>query len=172
MPGGPALTPRVLSTVYRKIAAAEDMGGRHEDSLAAMRQAVAAEPNSLPVRLDLARQFARMHRVDEAVAEIVKATTGPDSDVTHWTDAAWLLWQIGRPTEMRALLDRYLARFPNDLEGRLDIGEFFFENNQPADAEKFFRSALAIDPTSPEAQAGMARIHALTPRPASNAGRE
>jgi tetratricopeptide (TPR) repeat protein len=163
MPGGPPLTPRVLSTVFRKIAAAQDMSGRHDEALASMRQAVADDPNSMLVRIDLARQFGRMHRTDEAVAEIMAATNGSDSDAEHWRVAAWLLWQIGRPVEMQTVLDRYLARFPKDLDGRLELGDFFLENNHPDIAEKFFRSALAVDPACAEALAGLARVQALSP---------
>jgi predicted Zn-dependent protease len=139
------------------------MSGRHDEALASMRQAVTDDPNSMLVRIDLARQLGRMHRIDEAVAEIMAATNGSDSDAEHWRVAAWLLWQIGRPVEMQTVLDRYLARFPKDLDGRLELGDFFLENNHPDIAEKFFRSALAVDPACAEALAGLARVQALSP---------
>jgi cytochrome c-type biogenesis protein CcmH/NrfG len=56
-----------------------------------------------------------------------------------------------------------LARFPKDLDGRLELGDFFLENNHPDIAEKFFRSALAVDPACAEALAGLARVQALSP---------
>jgi tetratricopeptide (TPR) repeat protein len=163
LPNGPELTPTALSTVYRKIAGAQDMSGRHEESLASMRQAVADDPNSMPVRIDLARELARMHRIDEAVAQVIAATNGSDANGAHWRDAAWLLWQIGRPAQMQEVLDEYLARFPGDLDGRLNIGAFFMENNRPEEAEKFFRAALVIDPNCPQALAELARLGSPSP---------
>jgi tetratricopeptide (TPR) repeat protein len=158
LPNGPRLTPLVLSTVYRKIAAAQDMSGRHEEALASMRQAVADDPNDMLVIIDLARQLARMHRTDEAVAQVMAATNISDPDAVHWRQGAWLLWEIGRPREMRQVLDEYLSRYPNDLDGRLQIAEFFLQNNHPEVAEKFFRAALVIDPDCPQALSGLTRL--------------
>ena len=64
---------------------------------------------------------------------------------------------------MQEVLDEYLARFPGDLDGRLNIGAFFMENNRPEEAEKFFRAALVIDPNCPQALAELARLGSPSP---------
>src|SRR5262249_39142898 len=58
--------------------------------------------------------------------------------------------RLGQPEQARELLDRLLARQPQDRQALSERGQLALENGRPEEAERFLRRAAAVDPNDLE----------------------
>jgi len=129
--------------------------GRLSEAIALLESLLARDPQNFDTHLNLAtahtfdRAFARAEsHVDRALA--IRPTSARALEAK-----GVILWQAGRPTEARHVLEAALARDPRQARPRVWIGFLLDEQRQPAAALPWFEAALRTDPMSADALVGL-----------------
>jgi Flp pilus assembly protein TadD len=136
----------------------------HLDAAADLyRRAVAADPNAFEPQLSLGLLLARQGKADEARPELTKATTLDPGDAGPALKArAWrALAKIDRTADPAAASDDLIEALklsPETESDTLLAASLAEATDQPDIAEAAYRRALAKDPASAEANAGLAHI--------------
>jgi tetratricopeptide (TPR) repeat protein len=117
---------------------------RPEESLAALRQGVAADPGSIHPRLALSWQLRNLRRYDEALAVLAEARRiAPDSSEL-WTNEALTLNLAQRPAEGVAAARRAVLADPRSPAARGALVETLVASGQAAEALAASETALAL----------------------------
>ncbi|HTT24310.1 MAG TPA: tetratricopeptide repeat protein [Candidatus Sulfotelmatobacter sp.] len=141
----------------------ENAIGRTDDSIAAYRKSVAANPDVFESNLNLGLQLAKSGQPD--AEQFLRAATQlkPTSHVAEGQARAWIslahLIEASKPDEALAAYRQAAALQPKDPEAHLSAGFLLEKQNRFADAETEYKQALAIDPTSSDAITGLANIY-------------
>ncbi|HXJ88776.1 MAG TPA: tetratricopeptide repeat protein [Candidatus Binatia bacterium] len=141
----------------------ENALGRTDDSIAAYRKSVAANPDVFESNLNLGLQLAKSGQPD--AEQFLRAATQlkPTSHVAEGQARAWIslahLIEASKPDEALAAYRQAAALQPKDPEAHLSAGFLLEKQNKFADAETEYKQALAIDPASSDAITGLANIY-------------
>jgi len=136
--------------------------GKTEDSIAAYRKSVAAKPDVFESNLNLGLQLAKSGQPD--AEQYLRAATllKPTSHVAEGQERAWLslahVLESTKPDEAMAAYRQAATLQPKDAEPHLAAGLLLEKQLKSSDAEKEFKQALALDPSS-EAVTGLANIY-------------
>ncbi|TVV74498.1 tetratricopeptide repeat-containing sulfotransferase family protein [Sphingomonas solaris] len=115
--------------------------GAAGEAVSYLRQALAATPDSLPLRINLAFALVQTGQLDEA-----RTVASRGDDVALWRIVAFVDQQQGHdPAAIRGFR-RVLAAFPQDYESWSNLGVLLFRKDDVAGAEAAFRQALALNP--------------------------
>ncbi|MGO8795444.1 MAG: tetratricopeptide repeat protein [Candidatus Sulfotelmatobacter sp.] len=134
-----------------------------DDSIAAYRKSVAANPGVFESNLNLGLQLAKTGAPD--AAQFLRAATGlkPTSRVAEGQYRAWLsLAQVlakGQPDEALSAYQHAATLEPQEAEPHLSAGLLLEQQNKFTDAEQEYKQALVIDPRSSDAVLGLANIY-------------
>jgi tetratricopeptide (TPR) repeat protein len=121
------------------------------DALEDYRRAVQLDPTRDDARLRLAQLLMRTLAMDEAVGHFEYLYQQNPGDSFVAVGLARCRRAQGRLAEARELLEGVLASFPNDPLALSDRGKLALEEDQPKEAEKWLRRALANAPFDREA---------------------
>ena len=141
----------------------ENALGKVDESIAAYRKAVAANPSVFESNLNLGLQLAKTHQPD--AVEFLRAATHlkPTSHETEGLYRAWLSLaqtiERSTPEEALAAYQRAASLQPKEAEPHLYAGELFEQQNKFAEAEQEYKQALALDPRSSDATVGLVNIY-------------
>jgi tetratricopeptide (TPR) repeat protein len=161
----------MLARRYTELAGVYNRSDYLERAVSEYKQAIAADPDSLFLRVELAELYWRAGRVGDAVREaeaVLKSepdypdahrllariyfhmldTTQPDRDATKQS--------LGKAIEHLEVLVRLI---PNDTDSWLLLGRLYRASNEPAKAEEAFRKVLKTDPESKVGLANLAELY-------------
>ena len=127
-------------------------------SIEALRAACARSPNSARPRIDLARALLKAHRAAEAVipAEQALAIAPGLRAASETHTAVMAALQAGDPDLVA--LELTAALEPLKVEVHLALGDAYAALDRPHDAERHFKSALALGRTR-DANAGLGSLY-------------
>ena len=137
--------------------------GKTDESIAAYRKSVAANPTIFESNLNLGLQLAKAGNPD--AEKFLRAATQlkPTSHVAEGQARAWLslghVIETSKPDEAVAAYQKASALMPKDAEPHLSAGLLLEKQNKFADAELEYKQALQIDPSSMDAVIGLANIY-------------
>jgi tetratricopeptide (TPR) repeat protein len=161
----------MLARRYKELAGVYNRSDYLERAVSEYKQAIAADPDSLFLRVELAELYWRGGRVGDAIREaeaVLKTdpdypdahrllarvyfhmldTTQPDRDATKQS--------LGKAIEHLEALVRVT---PNDTDSWLLLGRLYRASSQPAKAEEAFRKVLQTDPDSKVGLANLAELY-------------
>jgi tetratricopeptide (TPR) repeat protein len=130
----------------------ENSLGKTNDSIAAYRKSVAAKPDVFESNLNLGIQLAKTGQPD--AEQYLRAATGltPTSHVAEGQARAWIslahVLEKTKPEEAIAAYEQAAKLQSNDPEPHLSAGLLLENENKFADAERQYKQALALDPSS------------------------
>ncbi|HEY1678089.1 MAG TPA: tetratricopeptide repeat protein [Candidatus Sulfotelmatobacter sp.] len=137
--------------------------GKSEESIAAYRKSVAANPAIFESNLNLGLQLAKAGNPE--ATQFLRAATQlkPTSHVAEGQARAWVslghVIETDKPDEAVAAYQKAAALVPRDVEPHLGAGAVLEKQNKFADAEQEYKQALQIDPSSMDAVTGLANIY-------------
>jgi tetratricopeptide (TPR) repeat protein len=137
--------------------------GKTDESIAAYRKSVAANPTIFESNLNLGLQLARAGNPD--AEKFLRAATQlkPTSHVAEGQARAWLslghVIETSKPGEAVAAYQKASALMPKDAEPHLSAGLLLERQNKFADAQQEYKQALQLDPSSMDAVTGLANIY-------------
>jgi tetratricopeptide (TPR) repeat protein len=160
----------MLARRYRELAGIYNRGDFVERSIAEYKNAMAADPGSLFLRVELAELYWRVGRIADAVrdAEAVLAIN-PDQEGAHRL-LANLYWRnLGEAQQDRVARESLgkaifhfeaLARLnPQDADTHVALARLYSLNNQPEKAEEALKGALENNPDSRNAARHLAQLY-------------
>ena len=160
----------MLARRYRELAGLQNRSEDLDRAISEYKQAMAADPDSLFLRVELAELYWRSSRTGDALSEAQAVLKENPDDV----DAHRLLAQIyfrylgdNQPEKvMKENLAKAIDQFeavtrldPSDTNSWLLLGKLYRANNEGAKAEEVLRKALNADPDSHGAMAQLAQLY-------------
>ena len=136
--------------------------GRADDSMAAYRKAVAANPEVFESNLNLGLMLAKSGQPQ--AEQFLRAATQlkPTAKVEEGQARAWLsLAHVLAPSRPQEAIQAYreaAALEPKNPEPHLAAGALLEKQNRFADAKEEYQQALAVDATSADALTGLANM--------------
>jgi len=160
----------MLARRYRELAGLQNRSEDLDRAISEYKQAMAADPDSLFLRVELAELYWRSGRTGDAISEAQAVLKENPDEV----DAHRLLAQIyfrylgdNQPEKtMKENLAKAIDQFeavtrldPSDTNSWLLLGKLYKANNQGAKAEEVLKKALNADPDSHGAMAQLAQLY-------------
>ncbi len=137
--------------------------GRHDDSIAAYRKSVAANPALFEANLNLGLALAEAQQPEAEqflrAATKLKPTSEPARGQKDACMALGRFLQASKPDEAASAFQQAANLDRHDPEPRLLAGSLLEKQQRPADAEKEYQQALAIDPKSSDAVTVLANLY-------------
>ena len=137
--------------------------GKTDESVAAYRKSVAANPTIFESNLNLGLQLAKSGKPD--AEQFLRAATQlkPTSHVAEGQARAWIslghVIEADKPDEAVAAYQQAATLAPKDVEPHLSAGAVLEKQNKFSAAEQEYKQALQIDPSSMDAVTGLANIY-------------
>ena len=129
--------------------------GRHDESVAAFKQALAQEPSNAHLHFELAITYlehADESHLKDALESINQAIgNDPEYEVSHAVKGLILI-RLNRDKEARRCVEDAIALYPDLPLAWLVKGQSYFSTGEWVLAEEALREALAIDPDFDEAK--------------------
>lgn len=163
-----ALNPRYVEALDNLGNVLRDLGQRRE-ALEIYRQAVELNPRRPEAHCNVGNAFFEMRKLEEAAMAFRQALALRAEFAPAHLGLALTLRQQRRPAEAEEACQAALRFDPNGVDalahtssGLALLGELRADRGQFEDAEKLFRRALEIDPTSSSAHASIATHRRMT----------
>lgn len=113
------------------------------------RLAINSDPNNIDIRLKLIRLYTKRKLYTQAVDEVERAQAiAPDNDDLR-AELARIYEEKGESDKAAQIYDSRASENPKDLAPRLKAGDYRWQHNMLEDAEKQYRLAVEVDPSSP-----------------------
>ncbi|MGX7925533.1 tetratricopeptide repeat-containing sulfotransferase family protein [Tsuneonella sp. HG094] len=125
--------------------------GHVKEAIAAFEKASALDPNNPQVWLNLGRAHSIDQRFNQALAAFRTAIALPSADAEVTLELGKSLLRYGCYEEALPQLSEAARRGKRDAQVIVMIGLCYSGMEKLADAERAYRTALSIDPTSPDA---------------------
>jgi protein O-mannosyl-transferase len=142
--------------------------GETREALECYRRATAIDPEDARLRLNLGTALAASGDLDGAIAALGAAEPRLPASHAHALAAARFnlgnaLFQNHRVEHAAEQYRLALRLRPDDIDSRINLGYSLVRMGRGAEALPLFREALARDPGSKRAQAGLAMVGAAPP---------
>ena len=149
----------MLAQRYKDLAGIYNRSDYVDRAIAEYQKAIAADPGSLFLRVQLAELYWRVSRIQDAVTEVQSVLKDNPNDVeAHRLLARVYLSSLGGSQSGGAthdVLEKAIAEFesvyrldPSDMESALMLGRLYKADNQPKKAGALFEKILAENPDS------------------------
>jgi tetratricopeptide (TPR) repeat protein len=142
--------------------------GRAEDSIAAYRKAVAAQPDVFEANLNLGLMLARAGHPDAEGFLRAATKLKPSSHPEEGLGRAWLglarNLEAAKPREAVQAYREAAKLQPHDAEPHLAAGILLERQNDAAGAEGEYKQAQALNPQSADAAAALANLYLRSKR--------
>lgn len=132
------------------------LGGRHDDAVAAYRQAASASPGAIEPRLGELLPLMALRRWQEAEQRAREVLRLDADNYLASRRLALALYSLGRFDDARTAYQQVLSRYPGDLEMLSGVGWCELRRGHMDDAATAFRAVLAVSPDDANAAAGLA----------------
>jgi tetratricopeptide (TPR) repeat protein len=160
----------MLARRFKELAGVYNRGDYIDHAVSEYKLAIAADPSSLFLRVELAELYWRISRVADAIHEaedILKAH--PDYPDAHRL-LARVYWhmlgadqteKVNKDTLAKALehMEALTRLDPSDLDSWEVLGRLYRMSNQNQKAEEAFKKILNVDPGSKEGLASLAELY-------------
>lgn len=160
----------MLARRFQELAGINSRGDYLDRSIEEFKKAMAADPESLFLRVELAELYFRMGRIDDAVRDSEAVLAGnPDQADAHRL-LAHIYWRNLGQTQPEKLakenLEKAILHFealsrldPKDTDNDMVLGRLYRLNNQNDKAEELFKKILNASPNSKSAIDGLAQLY-------------
>jgi tetratricopeptide (TPR) repeat protein len=149
----------MLAQRYKDLAGIYNRSDYVERAITEFQKAIADDPGSLFLRIQLAELYWRASRIQDAVKEVQAVLKENPGDVeAHRLLARVYLSSLGNSNSGGAsqeVLEKTIGEFetvyrldPGDSQSALMLGRLYKANNQPAKAEALFEKVLSANPDS------------------------
>jgi tetratricopeptide (TPR) repeat protein len=161
----------MLARRYKELAGVYNRPDYIDRAVSEYKQAIAADPDSLFLRVELAELYWRSGHTPEGIAQADAVL----KDDPNYPDAHRLLSRIyfhqldstqGDRTAAKENLTKAIGHLealvrvsPSDTDSLLLLGRLYRANNQSAKAEEIFRKVLQTDPNSKVGLANLAELY-------------
>jgi tetratricopeptide (TPR) repeat protein len=161
----------MLARRYKELAGVYNRSDYIDRAVSEYKQAIAADPDSLFLRVELAELYSRTGHVNDGIQE-AEAVLKVDPD---YPDAHRVLSRIyyhmlettqgdhaaDKQNLAKAIehLEALVRVAPSDSDSLLLLGRLYRANNQPAKAEEVYRKVVQTDPDSRVGLANLAEIY-------------
>jgi len=159
----------VLARRYEELAGIGNRSDLVERAVAEYKAAIAADPDSLFLRTQLAELYYRVSRVGDAIHEAEAVLqANPDQVDAHRLRASIYLHSLGEngASSSEATLHKAIEQFeavtrldPKDVDSFIALGRLYRLTNQNAKAEETFKKALGADPGSKASLSYLAQLY-------------
>lgn len=129
--------------------------GRHDEAVAAYRQAEAAAPEAIEPKVGELLPLLALRRWQEAEQRARAVLRADPANYLATRRLALALYQLGRHDDARAAYQQVLARYPGDLEMLTGVGWCELQRGRRDEAAAAFRAVLAVSPDDASATAGL-----------------
>jgi tetratricopeptide (TPR) repeat protein len=130
--------------------------GRHEEALDQLRQTTARRPPFAPAFREHAGQFAKLGRIDEAIAMMESGLALAPDAVEMQIGLAFLYLNRNNRTKARATLLQALTAAPGRPDILAALAQVMLLDGEYASAADAYRHALALRPDNATARANLA----------------
>ncbi|MBM3979234.1 MAG: tetratricopeptide repeat protein [Planctomycetes bacterium] len=141
---------------------------KHPSGVAALREALARDPDHYEARYQLAQAVAQSDP-DAAIAHFEQLLQARPTDTAVRFALATACRSVGRAADARRLLDAMLTRDPNDLSALIELSHLELDAGNPTAAEVLLKKAHARVPNIGETNLALARCMQLAGKPAEAA---
>jgi tetratricopeptide (TPR) repeat protein len=136
--------------------------GQFDDAIASFRRCIVLQPEFAEAHANLANAIRSTGRLNEAVEEYRLAVRIKPDFVEAYTELATSLRLLRSTAEAEAACHQALQIAPDAVAVLVVLAELRSDVGRFCAAGDYFKRALAADPQSVEALAGMARIRRMT----------
>ncbi len=147
-------------------AVAYDAGGRIQDAIGTMRQAMALNANSAACCDTMARLLDHAYEYDAAIWYAERAVQLDPNFFTGWYNLSIVLSHVGAYEEAVSALRRAKQLSPGNPLVRTRLAELLRDNGLVSDAENAYREILRERPTTGSAWIGLADLKTFRFSPA------
>ncbi len=134
--------------------------GHLEEATAALRQAVASDPDRLAARVDLAIALAAGGATAEARELLAAAAARTDAGAEVWYNLGVLRERLGEPAAAADAYRQALERDRTHASARLNLGILLLRGGDEAAAEGELAAVLRLRPRDDKALAALGVLHA------------
>ncbi len=149
----------MLAQRYKDLAGIYNRSDYVERAITEYQKAIADDPGSLFLRVQLAELYWRASRIQDAVKEVQAVLKeNPDDVQAHRLLARVYLSSLGNSNSggtSQEMLNKTISEFetvhrldPSDAQSALMLGRLYKANNQPHKAEALFEKVLSANPDS------------------------
>lgn len=159
----------VLARRYEELAGMSNRSDLVDRAIAEYKAAMAADPDSLFLRTQLAELYYRVSRVGDAIHEAEAVLqVNPNQIDAHRLLASIYLHSLGenQTSTSEATLRKAIEQFeavtrldPTDVDSFIALGRLYRLTNQNSKAEETFKKALAADPGSKASFSYLAQLY-------------
>lgn len=129
-----------------------------EAALRDIEARIAAEPQSIELRLERAGLLSELGRTPEARNAYLDVLTREPSDRRALSDLGTLLYRTGYRTAARTAYGEAAARHPDDPQSQVNLANALYENGEVEQARAHFDAALRVSPDFAEAHQGLSYV--------------
>jgi len=131
------------------------MGRKSAEAVATLEQAAAADPDNIPLRLDLVTAYVEAGQREKA-AEVLGSIPASEGGRRR-RQLSFLVEIVGRnPNEARQGVERLVKENAEDAELLTIAGAYFGQVGDTQSAGELFKKAAAVDPRNVNARVGLA----------------
>lgn len=138
--------------------------GDFEGAVEALRRSVDINPQAAPSRLNYATALEHAGRFEDAERELRQMAADFPNDEKPLRELFTLLKLRGRDEDALPAIEEAARRAPQDLELVLGLASHNLTQHHHAASEKWYRNAIAIDPTNVLGFLGVATVFDQTNR--------
>lgn len=135
--------------VHRALATLQQMAGRHDDAVEAMRRAVLMAPRDVHLQADLGQTLAAAGRTDEALAAFSQAVELQPDFAAGWYLLGMTAYGVGRDREALDALRRAAALAPDHPQVLRGLAETAYALERFAEALPLFERIAAAGADDP-----------------------
>jgi len=129
-----------------------------ETALRSLEERIAAEPDSLPLRLERAQVLTELGRTTAARYAYLDILARAPSDRQALNNLGTLLHGTGYKTAAHTVYSQAVARHPGDPVSRVNLGNVLYDAGEFEPAREQFEAALEHAPDLPEAHQGLSYV--------------
>jgi aromatic-L-amino-acid/L-tryptophan decarboxylase len=157
---GRSLRDRAAGSTATGQAGATDWAPRlaRESALRQIEARIAAEPESIALRLDRAQLLGELGRTLEARNTYLDILARAPSDRLALNNLGTLLHATGYRSAARTAYTEAAARHPGDAMSQVNLANVLYEGGEFLAAREHYEAALRSDPEAPEAHQGLAYV--------------
>jgi len=157
---GRGLRDRAAQSVAVANAGASDWPPRRarEAALRDLETRIAAEPDTVALRLDRARLLTELGRTLDARNAYLDILARAPFDRQALNNLGTLLHATGYRTAARTAYTEAAARHPDDAMSHVNLANVLFESGEPGPAREHYEAALRCAPGYPEAHQGLSYV--------------